>query len=83
MCTVLVTIKLPFYAHATGMGMGIVWVRIWPQHGYMYGRARNTATGVPGIQLRACPKYSYRCRTDTILRGVVQLRSTPLYGISH
>ena len=58
--SVLVTIKLPFYARATGMG-----------------------TSVPGIQLRAWQEYSYRRRSDTALRGVAQLRSTPLCGILH
>ena len=50
--TVLVTIKLQFYASATGTGMGtgLARVCIRVQHGYGYGHARNTATGVPGVQ---------------------------------
>ena len=39
-------------------------------------------TGVSGIQLRACQEYSYRHRTDTVFRGVAQLRSTSLCGIA-
>ena len=66
--TILVIIKLLFYTRATGTGMGVAWVRVQAQ---------------PGIQLQVCQEYSYRGRTDMALRGVMQLQSMPLCGISH
>ena len=54
-----------------------------PCYRYGYGRSTGTGMGVPGIWLQVCQEYSYRRRTDTALRGVVQLQSTPLCGVSH
>ena len=45
--------KLPFYARATGTGMGIARVCVRAQQGYGYRCARSTATGVSGVKLQA------------------------------
>ena len=48
-----------------------------------YARATGTGTGIAWVRVWAWPEDSYRRRMDTALRGMVQLRSTPLCGISH
>ena len=85
-CTVLVTIKLPFYARATGTGTGVARVRVRASHGYGYGRSTGTGTGVARLYVATYCRYSYGRMTDTALRGVAYVRSCDLYalcGISH
>ena len=43
---VLVAIKLPFLARATGTGTGVAWVQLCVYFRYSYGHTRSTATGV-------------------------------------
>ena len=72
---VLVTIKLPFYARATGTGTGVARVRVQA----LYGYGRSTAIR---SYVRAYCRYSYGRMTDTALRGVAYVRSCDLYAFS-
>ena len=72
-CMVLVTIKLPFYAHAKGTGTGVARVWVWASHGYGYGRSMAIRSYV-----RAYCRYIYGHMTDTALRGVAYIHSCNL-----
>ena len=53
-------------------------IRYLSQYSY-----RSTPVVRVQVWVRACQEYSYRRKMDTTLRGVVQLQSMPLCGISH